>query len=263
VTWRTLELEARGPATWVWLRRPERRNALDATALEEIADCFASLQTRFETRVVVLGGRGPSFCAGADRKDPPGAARMRAGSGATPRERRHAAQLGRRALEAIERLDAVTIARLHGHAIGGGFALALACDFRVAAEDTALAIPEVDLGIPLAWGAVPRLVRDVGALRARELILLCESIDAAQALAWGLVNRVVPAERLDAAVSELAERLAAKPELAVHMTKTQLRAYAATAALGDVTEGDGDLLFAASRTAAARRSFPDGGEGAD
>jgi enoyl-CoA hydratase/carnithine racemase len=256
MSWETLELEERGPVTWVWLRRPERRNALNATALEEIAGCFASLQTRFETRVVVLGGRGPSFCAGADRKDPPGAARMGADSGATPRERRHASQLGRRALEAIEALDAVTIGRLHGHAIGGGFALALACDFRVAAEGTVLSIPEVDLGIPLAWGAVPRLARDVGALRARELILLCERLDAGDALAWGLLNRVVPAHALDATVAELAARLAAKPEIAVHMTKTQLRAYAATTSLGDVTESDGDLLAAASRTAAARSSFP-------
>jgi enoyl-CoA hydratase/carnithine racemase len=249
-----LELEQRGPVAWVWLTRPDRRNALDAATLEDIAACFASLQTRFETRVVVLAGRGPSFCAGADRKDPPGA-RMGADD-ATARERRHASQLGRRALEAIEALDAVTIARLHGHAIGGGFALALACDFRVAAEGTVLSIPEVDLGLPLTWGAVPRLVRDVGALRARELILLCERLDAADALRWGLVNRVVPQERLDATVAELAERLAAKPEIAVHMTKTQLRAYAASAALGDVTESDGDLLFAASRTAAARKSFP-------
>jgi enoyl-CoA hydratase/carnithine racemase len=255
MTWQTLELEERGPVTWVWLRRPERRNALNAQALDEIAACFAALQTRFGTRVVVLGGRGASFCAGADRKDPPGAARMGA-EDATPRERRHASQLGRRALEAIEALDAVTVARLHGHAIGGGFALALACDFRVAAEGTVLSIPEVDLGIPLAWGAVPRLVRDVGALRARELILLCDRIDASEALAQGLLNRVVPGDALDAAVGDLAARLAAKPEIAVHMTKTQFRAYAATLALGDVTEADGDLLFAASRTAAARKSFP-------
>jgi enoyl-CoA hydratase/carnithine racemase len=255
MSWRTLELEERGPVAWLWLRRPERRNALDGTALEEIADCFAALATRFETRVVVLGGRGASFCAGADRKDPPGAARMGADE-ATPRERRHASQLGRRALEAIEALDAVTIARVHGHAIGGGFALALACDFRVAAEGTVFSIPEVDLGIPLAWGAVPRLVRDVGALRARELILLCDRIDAAEAHALGLLNRVVPAQALDETVAALAARLAAKPEIAVHMTKTQLRAYAATTALGDVTESDGDLLFAASRTGVARKSFP-------
>jgi enoyl-CoA hydratase/carnithine racemase len=256
VSWETLELEERGPVTRVWLARPERRNALNGAALEEIADCFGALQTRFGARVVVLAGRGPSFCAGADRKDPPGRGRMGGDADATPRERRHAAQLGRRAVESIERLDAVTIARLHGHAIGGGFALALACDFRVAAEGTVLSIPEVDLGIPLAWGAVPRLVRDVGMLRARELILLCERMDAADALGWGLLNRVVPAAGLDAAVDSLAERLAAKPEMAVHMTKTQLRAYAATTALGDVTESDGDLLYAASRTTPARRSFP-------
>jgi enoyl-CoA hydratase/carnithine racemase len=255
MSWETLELEMRGPVAYVWLRRPERRNALNGRALEEVADCFASLQTRFDARVVVLGGRGPSFCAGADRKDPPGAARMGA-EDATPRERRRASQLGRRALEAVEALDAVTVARVHGHAIGGGFALALACDFRVAAEGTVFAIPEVDLGIPLAWGAVPRLVRDVGALRARELILLCDRLDAREALAWGLLNRVVPAAALDEAVDALAERLAAKPEIAVHMTKTQFRAYAATLALGDVSESDGDLLFAASRTGVARRSFP-------
>lgn len=254
MTWQTLEIEEQGPVTRVWLRRPERRNALNATALEEIAACFTSLQTRFDVRVVVLGGRGQSFCAGADRKDPPGAARMGA-EDATPRERRHASQLGRRALEAIEALDAVTIARVHGHAIGGGFALALACDFRVAAEGTVFSIPEVDLGIPLAWGAVPRLARDVGALRARELILLCDRLDASDALAHGLLNRVVPEAALDETVAALAARLAAKPEIAVHMTKTQLRAYAATTVLGDVTESDGDLMFAASRTELARRSF--------
>ena len=250
----TLEIEERGPVTWVWLARPERRNALNARALEEIEDCFAGLATRFATRVAVLAGRGPSFCAGADRRDPPGA-RMAASSGATPREQRHAAQLGLRAARAIERCEALTLARIHGHAIGGGFALALACDFRVAAQGAVFSVPEVDLGIPLTWGATPRLVQEIGAARARELILLCDRIDAARAEAWGVVHRAVPAERLDAEVEALATRLAAKPEVAVHMTKTQLRAYAAASALGDVTEADGDLLYAASRSPAARTSF--------
>jgi enoyl-CoA hydratase/carnithine racemase len=250
----TLEIEERGPVAAVWLARPERRNALNGRALEEIEDCFGAFQTRFETRVVVLGGRGPSFCAGADRRDPPGA-RMAASSGATPRERRYAAQLGLRAARAIERCEALTIARIHGHAIGGGFVLALACDFRVAAEGSVLQIPEVDLGLPLTWGALPRLVQEIGAARAREWILLCDRIDAAAAREAGALHRVVPAEGLDAAVAELAARLAAKPEAAVHMTKTQLRACAAAAALGDVTEADGDLLYAASRSSAARQSF--------
>jgi enoyl-CoA hydratase/carnithine racemase len=244
MAYETLMIEHRGPIARVWLNRPERRNALNAQALEEIALAFAELQRHFETPVVILAGRGQSFCAGADRKDPPGA-RMARGSGAGPRERRYASQLGRRALAAIEQLDAITIAQLHGHAIGGGLALALACDLRVAAASTIFSIPEVDLGIPLGWGAVPRLIRDVGAARAKELILLCDRFDAPTADRYGLVNRVVADGELDAAVDRWAERLAAKPTWAVHMTKTQCRAYAQTVSLGDVTENDGDLLAAA------------------
>jgi enoyl-CoA hydratase/carnithine racemase len=149
----------------------------------------------------------------------------------------------------------VTIARVHGHAVGGGLALALACDFRIAAAGTRFHVPEVDLGIPLSWGATPRLVQEVGAARAREIILLCDVFDAARAEAIGLVHRCVPEAELDAAVDAWAERLAAKPEMAVHMTKTQLRAYAALATLGDVTETDGDLLRESSRGTAARAAF--------
>ena len=253
--WQTLEVERDGPILRVWLARPERRNALNTTALEEIARCFTELQTDFETRVVILGGRGPSFCAGADRKDPPGSARLLSSSDATDRERRWLSQLGWRARQAIEDVEAVTIARLQGHAVGGGCVLALACDFRIAAEGTLFHVPEVDLGIPLTWGATPRLIQELGAARARELILMCERVDAARAEQWGLVHRVVEPDRLDATLDDWARRLAGKPELAVHMTKTQLRAYARRAALGDVTQSDGDLLLAASRSAAARDSF--------
>jgi enoyl-CoA hydratase len=85
----------------VWLDPPERLNALNTRSLDEIATAFTELQTRYETAVVILAGRRRAFCAGADRKDPP--TRRAARSGASPRERRHAAQIGRRALEAIER----------------------------------------------------------------------------------------------------------------------------------------------------------------
>ena len=255
---RRLEVEREGPILRVHLNRPERHNALDTTALEEIAELFGGLQRDFEARVVVLGGRGSSFCAGADRKDPPGASRLVAGSGAGERERRFVSQLGRRACRAIEAAEAVSIARLHGHVVGGGLALALACDFRVAARDALLHVPEVDLGVPLTWGAAPRLIHEVGAARARELLLLCDRIDAERAERWGLVHRVVEPGELDDAVDDWARRLAAKPEVAVHMTKTQLRALAARAALGDVTEADGDLLAGAFRAGVARSSFSAG-----
>lgn len=250
-----LAVERDGAVLRVWLDRPERRNALDTATLEALTGLYLGLQRDFRTRVVVLGGRGPSFCAGADRGSPPGSERMAASSGAGDRERRQAAQIGWRACRAIEECEVVTLARVHGHAVGGGVALALACDFRIAAQGTVFHVPEVDLGVPLTWGAAPRLISEVGAARARELILLCDRVDARTAERWGLVHRVVPASRLDAVVDAWARRLAEKPEIAVHMTKSQFRAQSRRGVLGDLTETDGDLLLAASRSAAARASF--------
>lgn len=250
---RTLDVERQGPILRVWLNRPERRNALNTEALEDIEELYTELRKDFATRVVVLGGRGASFCAGADRRDPPG--RVTTATEPSDRERRFASQLGWRACRAIEDLEAVTIARVHGHAIGGGLAIALACDFRIAAQDAAFHVPEVDLGVPLTWGATPRLIQEVGASRARQLILLCDRIDAAQAERWGIVHRSVSNDQLDEVVDEWAQRIATKPELAVHMTKTQFRGYARRAALGDVRETDGDLLASAARTGIARQSF--------
>ncbi len=248
----TLETERAGPVLRVWLNRPRRRNAVDARVLREVGDLFRSLETDFETRVVVLGGRGKSFCAGADRKPP-----EQPGEATTPgeRERRWLGQLGRRACLAIEECEALTIARVHGHAIGGGAAFALSCDFRIAARDAIFRVPEVELGVPLSWAATPRLIQEIGAARAREVLLLCEDLDADRALAWGLVHRAVAPEDLDAAVDQMVSQLLDKPELAVHMTKTQLRAYAHQSSLGDVTETDGDLIGIASRTPAARARF--------
>jgi enoyl-CoA hydratase/carnithine racemase len=254
MAYETLTVEHEGPITRVWLDRPQRLNALNPLALEELITVLHELQVRFDSPVVILGGRGRAFSAGADRTDPP--ARLARGSGAGPRERRHVSQLGRRVLEALERLEAVTIARLHGHVIGGALVLALGCDLRIAAAGTLFQIPEVELGIPLTWGAVPRLAREAGAARARELILLGERFDAVAAAQYGLVNRVVPDEQLDAVVDDWARCVAAKPRWAVHMTKSQFQAYGRAVALGDVTAMDGDLLAAATAEDPTRFAFP-------
>ena len=136
---------------------------------------------------------------------------------------------------------------------------ALACDFRIATRDARFRLPEIELGIPLTWGAVPRLVHEIGAARARELLILCSEVDGETAARWGMVHRAVAPDALDDEVETWVEALLAKPELAVHMTKTQLRGYARRAALGDATETDGDLLDVASRdpslAARLRRGF--------
>lgn len=234
-----IETVERGEVLEVWLNRPESLNPLDDDALGELAEIFVGLQRRTDVKVVVLGGRGRAFSAGADLKHPPGF------GGDTPRERRWRAQVGFRACQAIADCEAITVARLQGHCYGGGLALMLGCDFRVATEGTLFALPEVALGIPMTWGAVPRLIAEVGAAKAREIVLLCEPFDAREAQRLSLVHRVVAPADLDAGVQELVDRLTSMSEYALHTTKTQFRAYAHPA--GDPTFAEADLLrFAAA-----------------
>jgi enoyl-CoA hydratase/carnithine racemase len=221
-SWQTLELERAGPVLHVWLARPEKRNALNGTALEEIESLFGRLQTDFAARVVVLGGRGPSFCAGADRNDPPGSARMRQSGGASERERRFAAQLGRRACAAIAAQGAVTIARLHGHVLGGGLALALACDLRIAAESAFVTTAYVKLGLSGDYGGSWFLTRLVGPARAREIFFTGDRLDARECERLGIVNRVVPDADLAKASFALAQQLAAGPPVALRYMKENL-----------------------------------------
>src|SRR5688500_17759512 len=121
----TLTLERVGPVLRVWLNRPEKRNPLSPIALQELIDVFTGVATDFDVRCVVIGGRGPSFSGGADLRAPTPAR----SSEPTPRERRWVAQLGRRMAKAVDDCEVPTIARLHGHVVGGAAVLALACDF--------------------------------------------------------------------------------------------------------------------------------------
>ncbi len=253
MNYETLEIEREGPLLRVWLNRPERRNAVNTRMLREVGDLFLSLETDFETRVVVLGGRGKSFCAGADRK--PDDSFSNPLEAQSERERRWLGQLGRRACRAIEDCEAVTVARVHGHAIGGGSCFALSCDFRIASRSAIFRVPEVALGVPLTWAATPRLIHEIGAARTRELLLLCRDIDAEKALHWGMVHGCVDEDDLDGEVAAWVGELLDKPELAVHMTKTQLRGYARRAALGDESETDGDLIALARNSPEMRALF--------
>jgi len=254
MTWRTIELVREGPVAFVWMNRPAARNALNQLMLEEIAAAFDGLATDYDVRAIVLGGRGPSFCAGADRKDAPGVARMTT-PGVSTRERHWLARIGDRTLDAIERVEVPTIARVQGHAIGGGVLLATACDFRIAAEGTRFFFPEVELASPLDWRGVPRIIREIGPARAREMIMLSERVDAVTAERWHLVNRVVSAEQLDQAVNELAQRLASRPEISIQMAKAQFRAYGAAELFGNAATFDSNLMIEALGDEQARANF--------
>jgi len=138
--------------------------------------------------------------------------------------------------------------------VGGGVVLAAACDLRVAAEDARFVIPEVDLGIPLAWGGIPRLVREIGPAATRDLVMTCRPFGAAEAQALGFVNRVVPAPELEEAATELARLLASKSAYTLRAT---LRAVDAAAEALVPTGGawnDADSLAAARRDPESRET---------
>lgn len=235
----------------VWLSRSDRRNAVNPRLLRDVGDVFLGLQTDFQTKVVVLGGRGASFCSGADRK-PDDQPLPAAG---TEREVRWRSHLGRRAARAIEDCEIPTIARVQGHAAGGGFVFAMSCDFRIAAHGTTFWYPEVELGVPLTWSATPRLFQEIGMARARQLVMLCDRIDAATAERWGVVHEAVDGAELDATVQRWADRILALPETPLHMAKTQFRAYSRQSAQGDVSEADADQLELARRVPGTRERF--------
>ena len=169
--------------------------------------------------------------------------------------------------DTVTNMRQLTIAAVHGHCVGGGVVLTAACDLRMAATGTRFSIPEVDLGIPLAWGGVPRLVREVGPAVAKELILSCRPFSAEEALQLRFINRVVADDELVAEAEAFAESLASKPTFSLLATKTQVNAVMEEIAGTGRSANDADSLVVAlhdeeSRAASQRylesRSRPSG-----
>src|ERR1043165_7652230 len=211
----------------VTLNRPDRRNSLSDPMLAELAAAFGELRDDPSTRVVIVTGAPPVFSAGAD-------AGLK--SSMSAEERRQAfttrksqfRRLFERATTLLESLEQPTIAMVNGHAVGGGWGLALAADFRIAAAEAHFWIPEVDLGVPLGVASTARFVRLVGPARAKEIIMECRRYSAAEAMALGLVTRVVPGAELAEAVRAHAERLLAKPFRPLAEMKARINTIAHT-----------------------------------
>ncbi|HEU5319627.1 MAG TPA: enoyl-CoA hydratase/isomerase family protein [Methylomirabilota bacterium] len=216
-------LVRRGRVATVTLARPERRNALGDAMLADLAATVAALRDDADVRVVVLTGAPPVFCAGAEaplKRGMPAEEQRRAFLATRSQFRR----LFERACAALEALEQPTIAAINGHAVGGGWGLTLACDFRWAAAEAELWIPEVDLGVPLGVASTTRFVRLVGPARAKEIVMEGRRYTAEEARALGLVHRVVPGAWLLDAVLEHADRLAAKPFRPLAEVKARINA---------------------------------------
>jgi enoyl-CoA hydratase len=222
-----VRLDREGALATVTLNRPERRNALSDAMLSDLGRVVNELRDDAAVRVVIVTGAPPVFSAGAD-------AGLK--SSMSPEERRHAMatrrsqfrRLFERANTVLEGIEQITICAINGHAVGGGWGLTLACDFRIAAADAQFWIPEVDLGVPLGVASTTRFVRLVGPARAKEIILECRRYAAEEARALGLVHRVVPGNDLMKHSRDYAQLLLAKPFQPLAEMKARINAIART-----------------------------------
>lgn len=196
-----LQLERRGPAAWLWLNRPDLRNALNGEVQDALASALDELEADKAARVLVLAGRGQAFCAGGDLSRMEQAAKMT--------RARSKAEAGRFAklLYRMHLYPKPLIARVHGPAFAGGMGLVAACDLVVAAEEAEFCLPEVKIGLVPAMIS-PYIVRAMGEQQARRYILTGERLAAREAHRIGFVHECVAAAELDARVEKVCALLA-------------------------------------------------------
>jgi methylglutaconyl-CoA hydratase len=211
-----IAIESTGAVARLWLDRPEARNAFDAAMVVELRDAVRGLSGDERVRVLVLGGRGPAFCAGADL------AWMKSTATQTREENLREAEAMADLFHAVYASPKPVVARVHGAALGGGSGLVAACDLALAAHGTQFGFTEVRLGI-LPAVISPFVLRKIGESAARELFLTGERFDALRALAIGLIRAAVPEEELDAAVEGRVQELLKAGPRAVAAAKALIR----------------------------------------
>jgi enoyl-CoA hydratase/carnithine racemase len=193
----------------ITLNRPEKRNALSLELMEELIAALRDASARDSVRAIVIDGAGPAFSAGHDLSE------------MIDRDEAfftHLFDVCTVMMETIQELPQPVIAKVHGIATAAGCQLVAACDLAVAAEGVRFGTPGVKIGLFCSTPMVP-VSRAIGRKRAMQMLLTGETIDAATALDWGLVNRVVPAAELDAAVAELVEAVARSSSYTVALGK--------------------------------------------
>lgn len=237
MAYETLSVERDGGLMTVRLNRPDRRNAINRQMHADLQDLCHALTDDTDTRVVIFTGEGKGFSSGADTSE------WGESQSADVLEVRHLSGVGSRTSTAIEYLGQVSIAAVHGFAVGGGLVLAACCDMRVAGDETWFSIPEVELGLPLGWNALPRLAREMGHARALELTITCERFDAKRAAEYGLVTHLVPEADVQKKARELADKILSQPALPVALTKAAMRAIKKSHEQGEVAFSDTDMLL--------------------
>ena len=256
----TLQVFRENSVVTVTINQPEKKNAINSTMWDGLAEIFREIASRADDRVVVVTGAGNDFCSGADLSGRGGNAAAAAGASAGAQNQVHHLAAMRRvndACIALQRLPQPTIAKVRGVAVGAGCNLALGCDLVVASSTARFSEIFARRGLSLDFGGSWLLPRRIGMHRAKELALLAEIIGANDALEMGLINRVLPDGEVDAFVDTWARKLAAGPPIALAQTKRLLNNslnVTLEEALDDEAAAQ-TINFATSDTAEAMRAF--------
>jgi enoyl-CoA hydratase len=203
----TIVYEKKLPIAKITLNRPKVLNAVNEQMLFELGDVLDDIEKDDDIKVAIITGTGRAFAAGADIMMFKGKSYLDV--------RKKVIERGKRTLTKMEEMGKPFIAALNGLTLGGGCEIAMACDIRIASEKAKFGQPEINLGLTPGWGGTQRLTRLVGKGMAKKIDLTGDMIDADDARAIGLVDEVVPADKLEASVEALAEKLASKPPITV------------------------------------------------
>lgn len=217
-----VRIETQGRIATVSFDTGAKANALSQKLMRELTTAARLFAGDPAISAVILTGRADNFTLGADLRDPEGADVRRLGLA----ERRVRLRTGPAMCEAWEQVDALTICAIEDWCVGGGAALAVSCDLRVVSANSTLYVPEVERGMNMSWGSIPRFVALVGPARAKRIAGLCEKISARTALDWGLADHVVAPGSALAKAREVAEAAARLPPTALKMVKQDVNVAA-------------------------------------
>ncbi|MGB9636113.1 MAG: enoyl-CoA hydratase/isomerase family protein [Thermoplasmata archaeon] len=212
-----LKIEKKEGICVVSINRAEKMNALNRELLKEMECAFYEVCNESAIGVLVITGIGKAFVAGADISEMQGFSSV---------EAEEYSMQGQRVFGMLEKMEIPVIAAINGYALGGGLELALSCDFRIAAENAILGLPEITLGLVPGFGGTQKLARIVGTGKAKELIMLGSKVSAAEAYQMGLVHKVTKPENLMEETIAFAKNLLGLGRVALKTAKYLINASA-------------------------------------
>ncbi len=211
MNYKTILYEVKDGIAKITLNRPDVLNAINPQMTAELNAALKNAEDDSNVKIVVITGAGRAFCAGADIKE--------FLSFPTPADMQYQAERREREFRLNETYTKPVIAMVHGYCLGGGFEIAQQCDIIIASEDARFGQPEINVvGLP-GMGGTQRLPRLIGARKALELIMTGDIIDAKEADKLGIVNKLVPREKLEETVNELAQKLSGKSPVFLRFAK--------------------------------------------